>query len=310
MSVVGRDVAASDELVDEPVPAPGPGDDCGEAQDLRGRRWRAFKRNRLAMISAGFLIVLVLATIFATVIAPHDPSATNLRLRYAPPGSAGHLLGTDDLGRDVLSRLLVGGRVSLAAGLGSVALGLVIAVPLGLVAGFLGGRLDAIVMWFVDAVLAIPPLLLVFAVAGILGPSLRSMIIALSVYFTPLFFRLVRGEVHALKEGQLVTAERALGARNSYIMRRHVLPNLASPLIVEASLAVGVGILAEASMSFLGLGVQPPTSSWGLMLGLAFNQIQQHPWLIVIPATAIALTVLGLNLLGDGMRDALGKLER
>ncbi len=309
MSTLRRELAPSDTSVDGPQAEPS-SDDPADALDLRGRRWREFKRNRLAVASAVFLIVLILATIFATVIAPHDPAATNLRLRYAPPGTSGHILGTDDLGRDILSRLLVGGRVSLAAGLGSVALGLTIAIPLGLVAGYFGGRLDAVVMWVVDAILAIPPLLLVFAIAGVLGPSLRSMIIALSVYFTPLFFRLVRGEVHALKQGQLVTAERALGAKNGYILRRHILPNLASPLIVEASLAVGIGILAEASMSFLGLGVQPPTSSWGLMLGLAFNQIQQHPFLIVVPATAIALTVLGLNLLGDGMRDALGKIEQ
>lgn len=278
--------------------------------DLRGRRWRVFRRNKLAMASAAFLLLVLVATVFAPLIAPYDPARTNLRLRYSLPGQAGHVLGTDDLGRDLLSRLLVGGQVSLLAGFGSVLLGLVIAIPLGLLAGYYSGRIDAIVMWVVDAILAIPPLILVFAVAGILGPSLRSTIIALSVYFTPLLFRLVRGEVHTMRQGQLVTAERAGGAPDLYIMWRHILPNIASPLIVECSLAVGIGILAEASMSFLGLGVRPPTSSWGLMLGLAFNQLQQHPWMIFVPATAIALTVLALNLVGDGLRDALGKVTQ
>lgn len=276
---------------------------------LGGRRWRRFVRNKAAMIAAVFLALLVLSAVLAPLLAPHDPNDNDLVNTFAPLGSNGHLLGTDDLGRDVLSRLLFASRVSLLAGLGAVSVSLVIAIPFGLVAGYFGGRLDGVLMRLIDALLAIPPLIMVFAVAGVLGPSLRNAIIALGVLFTPTFIRLIRAEVRGLRNGQLVEAERSVGVPNVYLMWRHILPNVASPIIVQASLAVGSAILAEASLSFIGLGVQPPTPSWGSMLRTAFNNITAHTDLVFVPALAIALTVLALNVVGDGLRDALGRIE-
>jgi peptide/nickel transport system permease protein len=287
---------------------------------LDGRRGRAFVRNVPAMVAAVFLVLLVLSALLAPVIAPFDPDANELRLTFATPGTqcagppaceeAGtRWLGTDDLGRDNLSRLLHGSRASLLAGLGSVAVALVIAVPIGLAAGYIGGRIDWLLMRAVDVILSVPPLILVFAVAGILGASLRNAVIALGVFFTPLFIRLIRTEVQSLRAGQMVEAERAVGVPDSAIVLRHVLPNITSPLIVQVSLSVGTAILAEASLSFLGLGVTPPTSSWGIMLKTAFDFIGSQAWLVLIPSTVIALTVLALNLLGDGLRDALGRVE-
>jgi peptide/nickel transport system permease protein len=286
---------------------------------LDGRRRRAFVRNVPAMVAAVFLVLLVLSALLAPVIAPFDPDANELRLTFATPGTqcagppaceeAGtRWLGTDDLGRDNLSRLLHGSRASLLAGLGSVAVALVIAVPIGLAAGYIGGRIDWLLMRAVDVILSVPPLILVFAVAGILGASLRNAVIALGVFFTPLFIRLIRTEVQSLRAGQMVEAERAVGVPDSAIVLRHVLPNITSPLIVQVSLSVGTAILAEASLSFLGLGVTPPTSSWGIMLKTAFDFIGSQAWLVLIPSTVIALTVLALNLLGDGLRDALGRV--
>jgi ABC-type dipeptide/oligopeptide/nickel transport system permease subunit len=287
---------------------------------LDGRRRRTFVRNVTAMAAVSFLLVLMLSALLAPVVAPFDPDANELRLTFATPGTdcagppacdeAGtRWLGTDDLGRDNLSRLLHGSRSSLLAGLGSVAIALVIALPVGLVAGYIGGRLDWLLMRAVDVILSVPPLILVFAVAGILGASLRNAVIALGVYFTPLFVRLIRTEVQSLRAGQMVEAERAVGVPDTAIVARHVLPNITSPLIVQVSLSIGTAILAEASLSFLGLGVPPPTSSWGIMLKTAFDFIGSQAWLVLIPSTVIALTVLALNLLGDGLRDALGRVE-
>jgi peptide/nickel transport system permease protein len=287
---------------------------------LDGRRRRAFVRNVPAMVAAGFLVVLVLSALLAPLIAPFDPDKNELQLTFATPGTdcsaddcseAGtRWLGTDDLGRDNLSRLLYGSRASLLAGLGSVAVALVLALPIGLTAGYVGGLLDWLLMRAVDVILSIPPLILVFAVAGILGASLRNAVIALGVFFTPLFIRLIRSEVQNLRDGQMVEAERAVGVPGPAIVLRHVLPNIVSPLIVQISLSIGTAILAEASLSFLGLGVKPPTSSWGIMLKTAFDFIGSQAWLVLIPSTVIALTVLALNLLGDGLRDALGRVER
>lgn len=286
---------------------------------LDGRRRRAFLRNVPAMAAAVFLVLLVLSALLAPAVAPLDPDENELRLTFATPGThcgppqcdheGTRWLGTDDLGRDNLSRLLYGSRASLMAGLGSVAIALVIALPIGLAAGYVGRRLDWVLMRAVDVILSVPPLILVFAVAGILGASLRNAVIALGVFFTPLFVRLIRTEVQALRASQMVEAERAVGVPHTAIVLRHVLPNITSPLIVQVSLSVGTAILAEASLSFLGLGVTPPTSSWGIMLKTAFDFIGSQAWLVLIPSAVIALTVLALNLLGDGLRDALGRVE-
>ena len=286
---------------------------------LEGRRRRAFMRNIPAMIALVFLVIIVLSALLAPWLAPLDPNKNELRLNFATPWThcgaetcrveGLRILGTDDLGRDIFSRLLYASRVSLLVGLGSVLVALVISLPLGMVAGYIGGKLDWIMMRIVDIILSIPPLILVFAVAGVLGASIKNAILALGVYFVPLFIRLIRSEVLNLRSSQLVETERAIGVPDWYILARHVLPNIASPLIVAVSLSIGTAILAEASLSFLGLGVQAPTASWGIMLKSAFDFISREPWMILPPSLMIAFTVLALNVIGDGLRDALGRVR-
>jgi len=300
-AVAAADVALTDELPER----------------LDGRRMRAFTHNIPAMIALVFLTLIVLSAVLAPWIAPFDPNKTELRLNFATPwtycakcSAAGtRILGTDDLGRDMLSRLLYASRVSLLVGLGSVLVALVVALPLGMIAGYIGGKVDWLLMRVVDIILSIPPLILVFAVAGVLGASIKNAIVALGVFFTPLFIRLIRSEVLNLRSSQLVETERAIGVPDRYILIRHVLPNIASPLIVSVSLNIGTAILSEASLSFLGLGVQAPTASWGIMLKSAFEFISQHPWMILPPSLMIACTVLALNIIGDGLRDALGRVR-
>jgi peptide/nickel transport system permease protein len=278
-------------------------------EPVNWRRARVFARNPFAVAALVFLLLVVVAALLANVIAPYGEVEADLRNRFATPFSDGHLLGTDDVGRDLLSRLLFGARVSLAAGLGSIGVALVLAVPAGLLAASRPGRIDTAATWAVDVLLSIPPLILVFAMAGVLGPGLRTIVIALGVYFTPLLFRLVRSEARALMSTPLVTASVAVGLKRRTILWRHVLPNVAAPLIVESSLAVGVAITGEASLSFVGLGVNPPGASWGVMLSLAFNKVTEHPWMVFVPGVAIGLTVLAINIVGAGLRDALGRVE-
>lgn len=302
---------------------PEPADDillvADEPERLEGRRFRAFIRNVPAMISVALLALIVVAAIAAPLLAQLDPKDNELGLTFATPGTscevpdcsqAGlRLLGTDDLGRDIFSRLLHGSRVSLLVGVGSVMAALVIALPIGMLAGYVGGKLDWMLMRVVDIILSVPPLILVFAVAGVLGASMRNAIIALGVYFTPMFIRLIRSEVLNLRTSQLVETERAIGVPDRYILVRHVLPNISSALIVQVSLSVGTAIIAEASLSFLGLGPQAPQSTWGVMLRSAFDFINREPWMVLPPSIAIAVTVLSLNLIGDGLRDALGRVR-
>ena len=273
----------------------------------RRRAMRDFRRNIPAMIALVFLVALVLSAVFASRIAPYDPTKPEFKRLFAKPFGDGHLLGTDGLGRDVLSRLLYASRTSLVAGIGSVLLSLLVAVPLGLFAGYIGGKIDAVVMWLINMVLSIPPLILVFAVAGVLGPSLKNVVVALAVYFTPLFVRLVRGEAQQLRQSQLVEAEIGLGASHGYVMWRHILPALSPALVVQGALSIGVAIIAEASLSFIGVGVRPPASSWGMMVSIAFNDLQPHPWMIFIPGATIGLTVLAINVVGNGLIDVLGR---
>ncbi|HWL42704.1 MAG TPA: ABC transporter permease [Ilumatobacter sp.] len=308
--------------IEAPLPATAPVSDVDLDAEiperLEGRRLRAFLRNRPALISLVVLTLVVLTAVFAGLVAPLDPNKNELRIPFSPPftdcndlcSRAGmRWLGTDDIGRDILSRLLHGSRVSLLVGLGSVVVSLVVALPIGMIAGYIGGKLDWLLMRLVDIVLSIPPLILVFAVAGVLGASMRNAIIALGVYFTPLFIRLIRSEVQKLRTSQLVETERALGVPNPQIMIRHILPNISSALIVQVSLSIGTAIIAEASLSFLGLGVQAPQSSWGIMLRSAFDFISRESWMILPPSVMIAATVLSLNLIGDGLRDALGRVR-
>lgn len=273
------------------------------------RRWRAFRKNKSALVAAFFLlVVIVIVPIFASSLATHSPNDTDLIHRYGTP-SITHWLGTDDLGRDMYSRLVHATQVSVVVALASVAIALLISLPLGALAGYGGRVVDTLIMRAVDVILSIPALLLVFAVAGILGRSLFNTSIALSVIFAPVFIRLVRDEVRTLRSGQLVEAERSIGGSAPYIFVRHIVPKMASPLIVQITLGLATAILAEASLSFLGLGVQPPAASWGSMLSQTYTNVFTVAWPVFIPATAITLTVLALNVFGDGIRDVVAKVR-
>jgi peptide/nickel transport system permease protein len=259
----------------------------------------------------GFAIVLVflVLAVCAPWIAPHDPIATSWSaIRKAP--SVSHWFGTDEIGRDVLSRVIWGTRASLLAGVVSVSISLLLGVPIGLAAGFLGGIVDGLISRVTDAFLACPFLILAIALAAFLGPSLTNAMIAIGVSATPIFVRLTRAQVLNVKVEDYVEAARAVGNPPWRIALRHVLPNVTAPLIVQATLAIAAAIIAEASLSFLGLGQQPPDPSWGSMLNTAKNYVDQAPWMAVWPGLAIFALVLAFNLVGDGLRDALDPRQR
>jgi peptide/nickel transport system permease protein len=267
------------------------------------RTLRRLARRRGAMVGLGFVVFFVLLALFAPWVAPHDPLATSWSaVRQAP--SAQYLFGTDEIGRDVLSRVIWGTRASLLAGLVSVCISLALGVPVGLAAGYLGGWVDALISRITDAMLACPFLILAIALAAFLGPSLTNAMIAIGISATPIFIRLTRAQVLAVKVEDYVEAARAVGNSHLRIALRHILPNVVAPLIVQATLAIAAAVIAEASLSFLGLGQQPPAPSWGSMLNTAKNYIDNAPWMSVWPGLSIFLLVLSFNLLGDGLRDA------
>jgi peptide/nickel transport system permease protein len=264
---------------------------------------RRFARNRLAFAGAvAFLVVLIVA-IFAPWIAPYSPTKTDFTAYLQPPGAGRHLLGTDELGRDVFSRIVFGSRASLEAGVIAVGLGMSVGVPLGLVAGFYGGRLEDVLMRFTDAMLCFPQLILALAVAAVLGPGLGKAMIAIAVVLMPVFMRLMRAQVLAEREREYVDAARVMGAADRRIIWRHLLPNSVAPIVVQGSLNVAGAIITEATLSFLGLGTQPPTPSWGSMLNAAQQYLTQAPWLSIWPGIAIAVTVFAVNVAGDGIRE-------
>jgi peptide/nickel transport system permease protein len=274
---------------------------------VRARRWRTLRhaaRARLAPFGAAVLLVAVAAALLAPLVAPHDPLKQDLNHALARPDRA-HLLGTDNVGRDVLSRVIWGTRVSLVAGLGSVGIAVLVGGLLGLVAGYAGGRVDGLVMRLMDAVLSFPPLVLALALGAVLGAGLTGVVIALGVVYTPTFARLMRGQVLSITAREYVDAARALGVPGWRIAWSHVLPNATAPIVVQASLSVAFAILAEASLSFLGLGVQPPGASWGSMINAGRGYLQQAPWIVFGPGAALFVTVVGLNFVGDAVRDAL-----
>ncbi len=261
-------------------------------------------RRRGAMLGLAIVVVFVLIALFAPLIAPQDPLQTSWSaVRKAP--SAEYLFGTDEIGRDVLSRVIWGARASLLAGLVSVSIAMALGVPIGLLAGYMGGWVDGAISRFTDAMLAVPFLILAIALAAFLGPSLTNAMIAIGVSATPVFIRLTRGQVLSVKVEDFVEAARAVGNPHWRIALRHILPNILPPLIVQATLAIASAIIAEASLSFLGLGQQPPAPSWGSMLNTAKNYVDNAPWMAVWPGVSIFLLVLSFNLLGDGLRDAL-----
>jgi peptide/nickel transport system permease protein len=268
------------------------------------RALRRLTRRRGAMAGLFIVLFFILVALFAPWIAPYDPLETSWSaVRKAP--SLAYLFGTDEIGRDVLSRVIWGTRASLLAGVVSVSISLALGVPIGLLAGYAGGWTDGVISRFTDAMLACPFLILAIALAAFLGPSLTNAMIAIGITATPIFIRLTRAQVLAVKVEDYVEAARALGNPHLRIALRHILPNIVAPLIVQATLAIAAAVIAEASLSFLGLGQQPPAPSWGSMLNTAKNYIDQAPWMSIWPGLSIFLLVLSFNLLGDGLRDAL-----
>jgi len=278
------------------------------AKRQESRAWKKMKRNRSAL--AGLIIVLFFAilAIAAPILPIADPIATSWgAIRKAP--SVAHWLGTDDLGRDILSRMIYGAQASLMAGVVSVLIAVVIGVPFGLIAGYFGGWVDMVISRVTEALLAMPFLIMAIALAAFLGPSLTNAMIAIGLSAMPIFVRLTRGQVLAVKTEDYVEGARSIGLNHFDIMTRYILPNVFAPIIVQATLTVATAIIAEASLSFLGLGQQAPAPSWGSMLNTAKNFLSQAPWMTMWPGIAIFLVVIGFNLLGDGLRDALDPRE-
>jgi peptide/nickel transport system permease protein len=266
--------------------------------------WGTVRRDLRAMLSISYLALLVIVSVFASQIAPYSPIDQNAADLLMPP-SAAHWLGTDDLGRDVLSRLIWGAPNSLYASTFAVSVAVVIGVPIGLVIGFVGGWLDEIVSRFIDALLSFPPIVLAIAVTGVLGIGLTNAMLSVGIVFAPVLARLVRAQTLIVKQAVYVDAARAFGASVPQIIIRHIVPNAIQPVIVQVTLMLAIALLAEASLSFLALGVQPPEASWGGMLARAYNYIEIAPAQMYTPGLAILLTALAFNALGESMRVAL-----
>ncbi len=269
-----------------------------------GEGWHRFRRHRAAMIGLALLVVLLVLAFASPLLTPYNPERQSLSDALRPQSLA-HPLGSDHLGRDMLARLLYGGRLSLLIGFLAVGLGLLIGVPLGAVSGFQGGLTDLVIQRFADILLSFPGFLLALSLVAILGVGLQNVIISVGISAVPSFIRLVRGSVLSIREQVYVEAAGALGQRRRVIIFRHVLPNAMAPVIVQATLSLGFAILVAAGLGFLGLGVQPPTAEWGTMLGEGRQYIFRAPSLTTLPGLAIFLAVLGFNLFGDGLRDAL-----
>ena len=268
------------------------------------RAWRRLLRRRGAVVGLVVIVLIVLAAIFAPLISPYDPAAQSWSAVRKPP-SAAHWFGTDEVGRDLLTRVIYGARASLAAGVISVGIAIGIGVPIGLLAGTAGPLVDGLISRVTDAMLACPSLILAIVLAAFLGPSLFNAMIAIGITAMPLFVRLTRGQVLSIKSEDYVEAARAVGNPRWRIALRYILPNVLPQLLVQATLTIATAIIAEASLSFLGLGQQPPAPSWGSMLNAAQRFLVNAPWMAVWPGLAIFVTVLSFNLLGDGLHDAL-----
>ncbi len=275
----------------------------------RRRAWMTFKRNRTAVVGLVLVVFLVLVALIAPLLAPHDPIPQSTINRLADP-SAEYLLGRDDYGRDVLSRVIYGTRVALMVGVLSVLLGGVVGTALGIIAAYFRGKVDAVLMRLVDILLSFPDLITGLLVVAVLGSGTTKLIIAIALTITPRFARLSYGPTLALKEKEFVEAARAMGTRSGRILRVHILPNVAGELIVLASLWTASAIRLEASLSFIGLGVQPPTPTWGQMIREGTRYLADKPWLSLAPGVALLITVFAFNLLGDGLRDVLDPRSR
>lgn len=276
-----------------------------QAQRERARRFGVkFRSNRKAMIGGAIVLVLLLVALFAPVIAPYSISQTDIAHRSEAPSLA-HPFGTDDLGRDVFSRVVMGSRISLYVGFGAISGALAIGTAIGVIAGYAGGLTDELLMRLMDAAMAFPPVLLALTLMVVLGPELSNVILALAFVYTPYIARVGRSAALAERNESYVEAAVARGESGGRIVFSEVLPNCVAPLLVQGSLNVSFAILAEASLSFLGLGSQPPTPSWGLMINTSRGFMEWAPWMILFPGLAIAFAVIGFNMLGDGLRDVL-----
>jgi len=288
----------------------GVADASAAASGVRGAALRRLLRLRWGLAAAGVLLLIVASAVLAPWVSPHDPLAVNIRHRLAPPawmegGAVQHLLGTDQIGRDLLSRMIYGGRVSLVVGVTAVLLSATIGVLLGLGAGYFGGRTDWTIMTLVNVMLTFPFVLLALAVIAVLGANLTNMIIALGVAGWPIYARVIRAETMAIREREFVLAGRALGMSHARIIFRQILPNLVSAIVVIATLQVAQVIILESFLSFLGLGIQPPTPAWGNMLGEGRVYMLNSWWIATFPGSAIFLTTLAINLMGNALRDWL-----
>ncbi|GGL93620.1 ABC transporter permease [Deinococcus aerolatus] len=280
----------------------------GVANPATARRGRSFLSRMLShrtlVVGLALLSVVLLAALAGQVFPPSDPNAMNFAATFESPSSA-HLLGTDNFGRDVFSRILAGAWISVRVALIAVSLAAVAGISLGTLAGFYRGWVDEVLMRLMDILMAFPALLLAIAVMAILGRGVENAMIAIAIVYTPIFARITRGSILTVREEEYLTAARALGQSDAMMMVRHVLPNALGPIIVQTSLSLAFAVLAESALSFFGLGTQPPESSWGLMLSEGRSFLLQAPWLGLFPGLAIMITVLGFNLVGDGLRDLL-----
>ncbi len=270
----------------------------------RSRTLRMLRRNKMAVVGGCILLLSLASALLAPIVSPYDPTKMDLASTLGPPSGA-HILGTDSFGRDVLSRILYGAQISLTIGLCSVGWAALIGIGVGLVAGYSRGLIGNLLMRMMDALLSFPPLLLAIAISGSFKTGMANVIFALGLIYVPVFARLARGSTLSLREEEFVTAAESYGAGSTRIILRHILPNLVGVIVVQATLSFAAVILAEATLSFLGLGVQPPTASWGRDLSEGRAYMQRAPWLVVFPSLLLVVNVLGINFLGDGLRDAL-----
>jgi len=268
------------------------------------RSWFKLKRNKVALIGGLLIFLYILTALLAPVLFPGNPSAPNLIMALETP-SLKHPLGTDELGRSILGRIIYGSRVSLLIAIGAVSVGLIIGIPLGLISGYYGGKIDFILQRITDIMLAFPGFLLALGLVAVLGVGLKNAMVSVGIGMIPLYIRLVRGCTLSVREEIYVEAAKATGTRDTVILLRHILPNVMVPITVQTSLMMGMGILFAAGLGFLGIGVQPPTPEWGTMLGSGRSYLFLAPHVATFPGIAIFLAVLGFNLLGDGLRDAL-----
>jgi len=270
---------------------------------LKGRRWESIKRNKTTLIGLCLAGIILTITVLAPVLVPYDPDEQFLDNALEPPGK--FILGTDSFGRDILSRVLIASRISVSSGVFSILFAAIIGVPIGIVAGYRGGWIDSVITRIVDIIMSFPSLLIGIIIVAALGPGSYKVTIAISLAFVPRFIRLARGSTMALKEKEFILSARSIGARDTRVLFVHCLPNILGDITVMATLWVAVAIRIEANLSFLGIGIQPPTASWGSMIGYGVNYLLSAPWVSLFPGMAILITIFSFNLIGDGIRDVM-----